>query len=71
MSRETAITLVQKVMSAACTERETRHVLNELDRALGCPAGYVSGLIFWPPGGQEPTAVEVVDQALGYQPFAL
>lgn len=70
MTREAAVALVQKVMSVEFAEDEMERVLDLLDRALGCPGGYVAGLIFWP-NGQEPTAVDVVDQALAYQPFAL
>jgi hypothetical protein len=70
MARETAVALVQKVMDADCAEDAEEQILEELDRALGCPSGYVSGLIFWPKG-PEATAAEVVDQALEYQPFAL
>lgn len=44
-------------------DAELAQVLEMLDRAFGCPSGYVSGLIFWPKG-PEPTASEVVDQAL-------
>ncbi|MFB8085086.1 e9imm peptide [Streptomyces sp. NPDC055992] len=71
MTRETAITLVQKVMDVEYDEDEMAGVLDQLDRALSCPSGYVSDLIFWPKDMQEPTAVQVVDRALAYQPFAL
>ncbi|WP_330242615.1 e9imm peptide [Streptomyces sp. NBC_00525] len=71
MTRETAITLVQKVMDVEYDEEEMAEVLDQLDSALACPTGYVSDLIFWPKGRQEPTAAEVVDRALAYQPFAL
>ncbi|MEU8975139.1 e9imm peptide [Streptomyces monashensis] len=70
MARETAVALVQKVMDANYAEEaEAEQILEELDRAFGCPSGYVSDLIFWPKG-PEATAAEVVDQALEYQPFA-
>lgn len=71
MTRETAVTLVQNVMEAKYDEDEMQRVVDNLDRGLGCPTGYVTGLIFWPKDGQEPTAAEVVEQALGYQPFML
>lgn len=71
MDREAAVTLVQKIMNGGCpNEAEDHLLLEQLDRALGCPTGYISGLIFWPKG-PEPTAAEVVDQALAYRPFAL
>ncbi|MFF3911016.1 e9imm peptide [Streptomyces sp. NPDC001848] len=71
MTRETAVTLVQKVMNVEYDEDEMQRVLDELDRGLGCPTGYVAGLIFWPKDRQEPTAAQVVDQALAYYPFVL
>ncbi|MFG1806465.1 e9imm peptide [Streptomyces sp. NPDC049040] len=71
MTRETAVALVQDVMNVEYDEDEMERVLDELDKALGCPTGHVGGLIFWPKDGLEPTAAEVVDQALAYQPFAL
>jgi hypothetical protein len=71
MEREAAVALVQKIMNGDCPDDAEMQVLFEqLDRALGCPTGYVCDLIFWPKG-PEPTAAEVVDQALVYRPFAL
>ncbi|QKW24103.1 e9imm peptide [Kitasatospora sp. NA04385] len=70
MTRAAAVVLVQKIMDMDYAEdAEAYGVLEALDRALGCPTGYVSDLIFWPKG-PEPTAAEVVDQALEYRPFA-
>ncbi|WP_329491328.1 e9imm peptide [Kitasatospora sp. NBC_01246] len=58
-------------MDADCADdAEPCGVLVALGKALGCPSGYGSDLIFWPEGRQ-PTAPEVVGQALGYRPFAL
>ncbi|MGW5256496.1 e9imm peptide [Streptomyces sp. NPDC004012] len=71
MTRETAVTLVQNVMNVEYDEDEMQRVLDELDRGFGCPTGYVAGLIFWPKDRQEPTAAQVVDQPLAYQPFML
>ncbi|MEV4439346.1 e9imm peptide [Streptomyces sp. NPDC049577] len=71
MARETAVAMVQKIMDAEyADDAKCAQTLEMLDRALGCPSGYASGLIFWPKG-PEPTAAEVVDQALEYRPFAL
>ncbi|MFD0567724.1 e9imm peptide [Kitasatospora saccharophila] len=71
MARATAVALVQKIMDADyADDAEAFGALEALGRALGCPAGYVSDLVFWPEG-RELTAAEVVDQALEYQPFAL
>ncbi|MFI2206645.1 e9imm peptide [Streptomyces sp. NPDC020192] len=71
MDRDAAIALVQEIMNGGCSdEADDRVLLEKLDRAFGCPTGYVNGLIFWP-RGPEPTAAEVVDQALAYRPFAL
>ncbi|MFJ5230649.1 e9imm peptide [Kitasatospora sp. NPDC088391] len=71
MARATAVSLVQKIMDADYADDAEAHgALEALDRALGCPTGYVSDLVFWPEGRQL-TAAEVVDQALEYRPFAL
>lgn len=71
MDRDAAIAMVQTIMNGGYSdEAEDRLLLEQLDKALGCPTGYVSGLIFWPKG-PEPTAAEVVEQALAYRPFAL
>nr|WP_199811318.1 e9imm peptide [Kitasatospora phosalacinea] len=51
-------------------DEEASRLMAALGRALGCTGGYVSDLIFWPEG-PEPTADEVVDQALAYRPTAL
>ncbi|MEV6775253.1 bacteriocin immunity protein [Streptomyces syringium] len=71
MSRAQAVALVQRIMNADYTaENEADRWLDALDKALACPTGYVSDLIFWPPAG-ELSAEEVVDQALSYRPIAL
>ncbi|MEU8675549.1 e9imm peptide [Streptomyces sp. NPDC048560] len=71
MSRTGAVALVQRVMDADyASEDEADGWLDMLDRALACPSGHVSGLIFWPPK-RELSADEVVDQALAYRAIAL
>jgi hypothetical protein len=71
MSQAEAVALVQRIMDADCaSEEEVDRWLDILDRALACPTGHVSGLIFWPPE-RELSADEVVDQALAYRPIAL
>ncbi|WP_310723348.1 bacteriocin immunity protein [Streptomyces sp. N2A] len=71
MSRAEAVALVQRIMDADyASEEEADSRLDMLDRALTCPTGYVSDLIFWPPE-RELSADEVVDQALAYRPIAL
>ncbi|WP_405968591.1 e9imm peptide [Streptomyces sp. NBC_00015] len=71
MSRAEAIALVQRVMDASCaSDVEVADWLERLDRALACPSGHVSDLIFWPPE-RDLSADEVVDQALAYRPIAL
>lgn len=70
MTREAAVALVQKIMDADYAgDAEADGMLEALDRGLACPTGYVCDLIFWPKG-QEPTAAEVVEQALSYRPLA-
>ncbi|MGW6916920.1 e9imm peptide [Kitasatospora sp. NPDC054939] len=71
MTREDAVAVVQRIMDADYADAAEAHrALEALDRALGCPSGYVSDLIFWP-DGSAPTAATVVEQALAYRPFAL
>ncbi|MEV5012866.1 e9imm peptide [Streptomyces sp. NPDC056159] len=71
MSRTEAAALVQRIMDADyASEEEMDGWLDRLDRALVCPSGHVSGLIFWPPE-RELSAEEVVDLALAYRPIAL
>ncbi|WP_372462092.1 bacteriocin immunity protein [Streptomyces endocoffeicus] len=72
MSRAEAVALVQRIMDADyASEDEVDSWLDLLDRALGCPTGHTSGLIFWPPPDGELSADEVVAQALAYRPIAL
>ncbi|MFF9342867.1 MULTISPECIES: e9imm peptide [unclassified Streptomyces] len=70
MSRTEAVVLVRRIMDADyASEDEVDGWLDRLDRALACPSGHVSGLIFWP-SEQELSADEVVDQALAYRAIA-
>ncbi|MEV4937387.1 e9imm peptide [Streptomyces zaomyceticus] len=71
LNRAEAIALVQRVMEVDyVSEDEVNDWLDKLDRALACPPGRVSGLIFWPPE-RELSAEEVVDLALAHRPIAL
>ncbi|MEV3860432.1 e9imm peptide [Streptomyces sp. NPDC050095] len=70
LSHAQAVALVRRVLSADGTEEEIDAWLRRLDRSLGCPTGYVSDLVFWPPEG-ELTPEEVVARALAHRPFAL
>ncbi|MCX4505560.1 e9imm peptide [Streptomyces anulatus] len=71
MSRTEAVALVQRIMDADyASEEEVDGWLNRLDRALSCPTGHVSDLVFWPPV-EDLSAVEVVERALAYRPIAL
>ncbi|MDX3232561.1 e9imm peptide [Streptomyces sp. ME19-01-6] len=71
MSHAEAAALVQRIMdSDYASDMEADSWLERLARALACPSGYISDLIFWPPG-RELSADEVVDRALAYRPIAL
>lgn len=71
MSRAEAVALVQRIMDAGgASDDEVAGWLNRLDRALACPPGHVSGLIFRPPE-RDLSADEVVDQAPAYRPIVL
>ncbi|MZF85753.1 bacteriocin immunity protein [Streptomyces sp. SID5643] len=71
MSGAEAAALAQRIMDADyASDNEAADWLDRLDRALKCPSGHVSGLIFWPPE-RELSADEVVEQALAYRPIPL
>ena len=71
MSRAEAVALVQRIMDAGCaSDEEVAGWLDKFDRALACPSGHVSDLIFWP-SERGLAADEVVDQALAYRPIVL
>ncbi|MEU9297619.1 bacteriocin immunity protein [Streptomyces sp. NPDC048266] len=71
LSRAEAVALVQRIMEADCaSEDEVNDWLDRLSRALACPSGHVSDLVFWP-RERELSAEVVVDQALAYRPIAL
>ncbi|QYX77429.1 e9imm peptide [Streptomyces akebiae] len=71
MSRAEAVALVRRIMEADyASDDEVADWLNRLDRALACPSGHVSDLVFWPPE-RELSADEVVDQALSDRAIAL
>ncbi|MEU6883092.1 e9imm peptide [Streptomyces sp. NPDC046712] len=71
MTRAEAVALEQRIMEADyASEGEANDWLDRLDRALACPSGHVSGLVFGPPK-RELSAEEVVDHALAYRPIAL
>jgi hypothetical protein len=70
MSRAEAVALVQRIMEADyASDDDVAGWLDGLDRALACPSGHVSDLIFWPPE-RDLSADEVVDRALAYRPIA-
>ncbi|MGW1193471.1 e9imm peptide [Streptomyces sp. NPDC002559] len=71
MSRTEAVALVQRIMDADhASEDEVDGWLDRLGRALACPSGHVSSLVFWPPE-RELSADEVVDQALAHRAIVL
>ncbi|MEV0694239.1 e9imm peptide [Streptomyces sp. NPDC050388] len=71
LSRVEAVALVQRIMEADyASEDEVNNWLDRLDRALACPSGHVSDLVFWSPE-RELSAEEVVDQALACRPISL
>ncbi len=66
LTRDEAIALVERIMSVDyADEGELGGWLDQLERDLVCPGGYVSNLIYW--SDPELTAAEVVDRALAYQ----
>ena len=71
VDRREAIDLVQRIMDLDYADDEAADLLAALDRAFGCPSGFVSDLIFWPPGSVSLSAAEVVERAAAYRPIAL
>lgn len=70
LTRDEAIALVERIMSVDyADEGKLGGWLNQLERDLVCPGGYVSNLIYW--SDPELTAAEVVDRALAYQPIQM
>ncbi|MCS7476772.1 bacteriocin immunity protein [Umezawaea endophytica] len=69
LDRDQMIELVGRFQRGEVGEEETAEALEALRRSSGHPE--VDGLIFYPPGGQELSAEEVVDRALGHRPIEL
>ncbi|MCT2278492.1 e9imm peptide [Micromonospora chalcea] len=70
LTRDEAVALVERIMSVDyADDDELGGWLDQLERDLVCPDGYVSGLIYW--SDTELTAAEVVDRALAYQPIRM
>lgn len=71
LTRDEAVALVQRIMDAEyADDGEAGRWLERLERAFGCPSGYVSDLIFGQ-AAEEPTAAQVIDKAVAYRPIAL
>ena len=63
--------LVQRIMDADyASDEEVDSRLDRLGRALACPSGHLSDLIFCPPE-RELSADEVVGHAVANRPIAL
>jgi hypothetical protein len=71
LSRDELIDLVGRVMRAEGSESDLDAWLDLIEDSVPCPIGHVTDLIFYPPGGQELSAEEVVDRALAYRPIEL
>mgnify|MGYP002622481698 CR=1 FL=1 len=74
LSRDQLVALVRGIMNAEGTEQEIRHWVRAFEANVPHPAS--SALVFWPdhvPGFKNPapTAEEIVDFALQYQPRIL
>ncbi|TXS08082.1 e9imm peptide [Streptomyces sp. wa22] len=71
LSRMEAVAIVQRIMEADyASDDEVNDLLDRLARALVCPSGHISDLVFWSPE-RELSAEEVVDEALAYRPLSL
>lgn len=70
VDRQQATEAVQRIMDGHYAGADAADALEALGPALGCPAGRVSELIFWPKERGLSTG-EVVERALAYRPIAL
>jgi Colicin immunity protein / pyocin immunity protein len=69
LSRDELVDLVGRLMRAEGGESDQDAWLDLIERSVPCP--HVSDLIYWPPGGRELRAEEIVDRALAYRPIEL
>ena len=72
--KDQLVSLVEKIIRAEGTEQEINAWLALLEKNIPVPTGYISGLIFWPGKyglGATPSAEEIVDKALSYNPLQL
>ncbi|MFB6525618.1 e9imm peptide [Streptomyces sp. NPDC056399] len=68
MSREEAVSLVQRLLNPEKPDEESSENLEALQRGLVCP--HISEYIYWN-RDPEPKAEKVVDRAMTYKPIAL
>ncbi|MEV4938898.1 e9imm peptide [Streptomyces zaomyceticus] len=68
MSREEAISLVQRLLNPETPDEESTEILEALLRGLACP--HISDYVYWGPD-PESTAEKIVDRAMTYKPIAL
>ncbi len=64
MTRAELITIVQQLLDGEGDDAQVSSWLQQLRANLPHPA--ISDLIFYPVGDREPTAEEIVDEALAY-----
>ncbi|NJM09233.1 hypothetical protein HC891_28055 [Candidatus Gracilibacteria bacterium] len=72
LSKLELIEIVTRLLQAEGTEEETLQWIEVLERNV--PDPNVQGLIYWPHRyglGNEPSAEEIVERALGYQAIRL
>jgi hypothetical protein len=74
LGRLRLIELTQQIVKADGTAEEMSSWLEQMERSISLPEGYLSGLIFYPQQnglGERPSAEEIVDRALSYRPIRL
>jgi hypothetical protein len=52
ISRDELVDLVGKLMRAESTDIDQQAWLDLIECSVPCPAGQVTGLIYWPPDGR-------------------
>lgn len=68
ITRDELIEVTQRILSDPAGP-DCPYYLLTLQANVPHPA--ITGLVFWPAAGTEPTAEEIIDQALSYRPISL
>jgi hypothetical protein len=74
LGRLQLIALIQRLLDGDGSTEEQATWMDQIERELGLPSGYLSDLIYYPTRsglGAAPSAAAIVDTALAYKPIQL